>query len=265
MAHFRILFLGDIVGKPGRAVVSQVLPQLQKEFAPDQILANVENLAHGKGLTKKTWAEVQAAGVMIGTSGNHILSKEMDAAALLTDPDTHVLRPANYPSTFPGVGAKVFPIADKQVLVMNLSGEVNMAHEPTSPFIAVEKLLTENSTHDIAILDLHAEATSEKVAMGWYVDGRVTLVVGTHTHVPTADCRILPGGTAYVTDLGMCGLQNGIIGVDREAIMPRFLENRKPPHEIAEHGPVQFCSVLVDVDDAGKATAIQRIDRQSTV
>jgi 2',3'-cyclic-nucleotide 2'-phosphodiesterase len=264
MAIFRILFIGDIVGKPGRAAVAQVLPQLKKEEKIDLVIANVENLAHGKGLTKKTWEEVQRAGVDLGTSGNHVLSKD-DAREILSDAESHVVRPANYPADTPGVGAKIFSIAGKRVLLVNLSGTAFMAYEPTSPFTKTDEILTTFPEHDIAIVDLHGEATSEKVALGWYLDGRVTLVVGTHTHVPTADARVLLHGTGYVTDLGMCGLRDGIIGVDRDAIMPRFLENKKLPHEIAEHGPATFCSILVEVDEQNHTTSVTRVDRECEV
>jgi metallophosphoesterase (TIGR00282 family) len=260
----RILFIGDIVGKPGRAAVAQVLPPLKKDEEIDLVVANVENLAHGKGLTKKTWAEMQRAGVDLGTSGNHVLSKD-DARVILADPDTRVIRPANYPADTPGIGAKIFNIAGKKVLLINLIGTAFMANDPTSPFKKVEEILSSFPKYEVCIVDLHGEATSEKVAMGWYLDGRASLVVGSHTHVPTADARLLLHGTGYVTDLGMCGLRDGIIGVDREAIMPRFLEDKKLPHEIAEHGPVIFNSVLANVDGKGHATQILRLDRELEV
>lgn len=259
-----ILFIGDIVGKPGRAAVAQVLAQLKKDEKIDLVVANVENLAHGKGLTKKTWEEMQRAGVDLGTSGNHVLSKDA-ALEILADPNTRVIRPANYPEGTPGVGAKIFDISGKKILLINISGTAFMANDPTSPFKKVDEILTSLPKPDVCIVDLHGEATSEKVAMGWYLDGRAALVVGSHTHVPTADTRLLLHGTAYVTDLGMCGLRDGIIGVDRASIMPRFLEGTKPPHEIAEHGPVVFNSVLATIDENGHATRILRLDQELEV
>lgn len=257
----KILFIGDIVGKPGRASVAQVLPSLRKELKVDLVIANVENLAHGKGVTQKTWAEMQRAGVDVGTGGNHTVSKD-DARMLLAAPETKLIRPANY-ADMPGTGDVTVAVGDEKIRVLNLVGQAFMDEGVPSPFKTADELLT--AKRGISILDMHAEATSEKVAMGWHLDGRVSAVIGTHTHVPTADSRILPGGTAYVTDAGMCGLRDGIIGVDREAIMPRFLSGEKKTHAIAEHGPVVFNAVLLDIDNTGRARTISRIDREVTV
>ncbi len=259
----KILFIGDIVGKPGRLTVAKVLPQLKAELKPDVVIANVENLAHGKGYTQKTWDEMHKAGVDVGTGGNHTFSKD-DARVLLADEQQPLVRPANFLPSEPGRGAIIVDSPAGKVRVMNLIGQSFMQDEPTSPFTAADKLLTGEKVA-ATFVDLHAEASSEKVALGWYLDGRVSVVVGTHTHIPTADCRILPGGTAYITDVGMCGLRDGIIGVDREAIMPRFLNNEKKPHTFAEHGPTIFCAVLVGIGPDGHAIAIERIDRQLEV
>lgn len=258
----KILFIGDIVGKPGRAIVTQLLPSLRKKLKIDLVIANVENLAHGKGITQKTWSEMQRAGVDVGTGGNHTVSKD-DARALLADPNQPLLRPANY-SDIPGTGDRTIEIDKKPIRVLNLVGQSFMDESIASPFATADTLLTEKGS-PIAILDIHAEATSEKVAMGWHLDGRVSAVIGTHTHVPTADCRILPNGTAYVTDAGMCGLRDSIIGVDRDAIMPRFLGGEKRKHDIAEHGPAVFNAVIIEVDSKGKAKSITRMDREGEV
>ncbi len=258
----KILFIGDIVGKPGRAIVAQVLPNLKKELAIDVVIANVENLAHGKGVTQKTWDEVRRAGVDIGTGGNHTVSKD-DARSLLADPAQPLVRPANY-ADLPGTGDRTITVQGAEIRVLNLVGQSFMDESVASPFTTADTLLTEKGA-PVTILDMHAEATSEKVAMGWHVDGRVSAVVGTHTHVPTADSRILPHGTAYVTDAGMCGLRDSIIGVDREAIMPRFLGGEKRRHDIAEHGPAVFNAVLIEVDAHGHATSIVRVDREDAV
>jgi hypothetical protein len=257
----KILFIGDIVGKPGRASVTQVLPSLRKELAIDLVIANVENVAHGKGVTQKTWAEMQRAGVDVGTGGNHTVSKD-DARQLLAEPDTKLIRPANY-ADLPGSGDVTVTIGEQKVRVLNLVGQAFMDEDIASPFKTADELLTAKT--GITILDMHAEATSEKVAIGWHLDGRVSAVIGTHTHVPTADARILPNGTAYVTDAGMCGLRDGIIGVDREAIMPRFLSGEKKTHAIAEHGPAVFNAILLDIDGTGHARTISRIDREVAV
>lgn len=257
----KILFIGDIVGKPGRAIVAQLLPSLRKELKIDLVIANVENLAHGKGFTQKTWTEMQRAGVDVGTGGNHTVSKD-DARMLLAEPDIKLVRPANY-ADMPGSGECQIDVAGTQVRILNLVGQAFMDETVASPFKTADELLMAKT--GITILDMHAEATSEKVAMGWHLDGRVSAVIGTHTHVPTADSRILPNGTAYVTDAGMCGLRDGIIGVDREAIMPRFLTGEKKTHAIAEHGPAVFNAILLDIDDAGHARTITRVDREIEV
>ncbi|MEK7632142.1 MAG: TIGR00282 family metallophosphoesterase [Patescibacteria group bacterium] len=258
-----ILFIGDIVGKPGRHTVAQVLPQLKNVLQPDIVIANVENLAHGKGLTTKTWEEIRSAGVDVGTGGNHTFSKD-DARVLLADTTQPLVRPANFLPSEPGRGAIIVDSPAGKVRVLNLIGQSFMKDEPTSPFTAADTLLTDEKVA-ATFVDIHAEASSEKVALGWYLDGRVSVVVGTHTHIPTADARILPGGTAYITDVGMCGLRDGIIGVDRTAIMPRFLGGEKAPHTFAEHGPVVFNAIMVEVGPDGHATSIVRVDRQLEV
>lgn len=257
----KILFIGDIVGKPGRAIVAQLLPSLRKVLKLDLVIANVENLAHGKGFTQKTWTEMQRAGVDVGTGGNHTVSKD-DARMLLAEPGTKLIRPQNYPD-MPGSGDVTVSVGDENVRILNLVGQAFMDESVASPFKTADELLT--GKPGITILDMHAEATSEKVAMGWHLDGRVSAVIGTHTHVPTADSRILPNGTAYVTDAGMCGLRDGIIGVDRETIMPRFLTGEKKTHAIAEHGPAVFNAILLDIDETGHARAISRVDREVEV
>ncbi|MFA6588687.1 MAG: TIGR00282 family metallophosphoesterase [Patescibacteria group bacterium] len=258
-----ILFIGDIVGKPGRLAVAKVLPKLKKLKKIDLVIANVENLAHGKGLTKKTWAEMQNAGIDFGTGGNHTFSKT-DANALLADENSNLIRPANYEEGLPGVGAKIIVVKKRKVLIINLSGQSFMIQEATSPFTAADLLLTKFKA-DLIIVDMHAEATSEKVALGWHLDGRVVAVIGTHTHVPTADARLLPNGTAYITDVGMTGLRDGIIGVDKAAIMPRFLSGDKKPHEIAEHGPVIFNSILIEISPKNQVKKISRLDKEFEV
>jgi len=258
-----ILFIGDIVGKPGRLAVQKVLPKLKKLKKIDLVIANGENLAHGLGITQKTWVEMKNAGVDVGTSGDHVFNKT-DVNPILNDPDSRLIRPANAFEDMPGNGYLNLVIKKKRVLVINLLGQVFITKEAKSPFDAADLLLSNNSG-DIIFVDMHAEATSEKVAIGWHLDGRATAVVGSHTHVPTSDTRILPGGTAYVSDAGMCGLRDGIIGVDRAVIMPRFLTGEKQPHEIAEHGPAVFNSVLIEINSKNKASKIIRLDKEFEV
>ncbi len=250
------------MGKPGRAIVTQLLPSLRQELHIDVVIANVENLAHGKGVTQKTWDEVRRAGVDIGTGGNHSMSKD-DARLLYADEHQPLLRPANY-ADMPGVGDKTVHVGDADIRVLNLVGQSFMDETVASPFTTADELLHVNGA-PVAVVDMHAETTSEKVAMGWHLDGRVSAVFGTHTHVPTADCRILPNGTAYVTDVGMCGLRDSIIGVNREAILPRFLSGEKKTHDIADHGVAVFNAVLLEVGTDGRATKLSRIDRESAV
>lgn len=261
----KILFIGDIVGKPGRRAVVALLPKLRREYKIDAVIANVENLAHGKGITASTWQEIRDAGVDIGTGGNHTFSKPQ-AAELYSDKSQPLVRPVNLSPETAGQGLKVFTVSQKKVLVINLFGQHFMSFDPVdSPFKAMADLLEKGLPKaDVAVVDMHAEATSEKVCLGWYLDGKVSMVMGTHTHVPTADLRILPGGTAYVTDVGMVGLRDSSLGVDKDAAIQRFLNDTKAPNEIADNGIVTFNSILVEICN-GKAIAAERIDREVEV
>ncbi|MCL6553045.1 MAG: TIGR00282 family metallophosphoesterase [Firmicutes bacterium] len=252
----RILFVGDVTGRPGRRILARRLPQLRREHAIDVVLANGENAAGGMGLTADTAAELFAAGVDVVTGGNHIW-KNREVYALL-DSDPRILRPANYPAGVPGRGAAAVRIAGTTLGVLNLEGRVFM-QALDDPFrIAREEAARLRTITPAIVVDFHAEATSEKVAMGWYLDGRVSAVVGTHTHVQTADERVLPGGTAYITDVGMTGPRDGIIGMAREGILERFLTQLPVRFQVAA-GPVQLNAVVVEIAGDGRATAIQRI------
>ncbi len=254
----RILMVGDVVGSGGRRTVKKVLPRLRRELEIDFVVLQGENLAGGFGITLETVYEMVEAGADIITSGNHIWDKR-DITKSLDDPGFPVLRPLNYPPVNPGRGAS----KDGPVAVVNLIGRVWVG-EFDSPFAAVDELLAGGWASDRPILvDLHAEATSEKVAMGWHLDGRVAAVVGTHTHVATADCTILPGGTAYVTDLGMVGGTQSVIGMHVEEALDRFLTGVGRRFRPVESGPMRFNSVLIDIDeDTRKAVAIERVDRE---
>lgn len=260
----KILFIGDIVGKAGRKAVGALLSSLREEYAIDYCIANAENLAHGKGITRATFSEIQNAGVDLCTSGNHVWAKP-EGVEILQQPDTPLLRPANYPPKTPGVGEKVIAIATKSILVINLMGRDFMPTTVDCPFRALDAILEKYRTTPLAgiIVDIHAEATSEKHAIALYGDGRVSAVVGTHTHVPTADERILPGGTGFQSDVGMVGVRDTLIGVTYESGIKRFL-TRLPSHfEIADSGLTVFNSTLLVIDaETRKTVSITRIQKE---
>ena len=253
----RVLLLGDIFGRPGRDMIKEFLPQIQSEYHPDLVIANGENAAGGFGITQAVAEELFSLGIQVITSGNHIWDIR-DVYPYL-DAEARILRPANYPPNVPGNYRYFATVGEYKVAVVNLIGRVFMG-DYDCPFRKIDELLSEiNQVTPITIIDFHGEATSEKQAFGWYVAGRVSVVVGTHTHVPTADARILPGGTAYVTDLGMCGPLDGILGVQREPVINKFL-SQLPAHFSVAKGDRQLCGVIVDIDAAtGKAEHIFRI------
>lgn len=258
----KILFLGDIVGKGGRKAVTQLLPELKKQHKPDVVIANVENIAHGTGVTRKTLDEINAAGVDLYTSGNHIWAKD-EALTLVDDQKIPLVRPHNMPKN-PGTGVKKIPVGAFQLLLVNLQGQVFMHEGVNNPFSAFQEIITSSDAKDChaIFVDFHAEATSEKVAFGWFADGKVSCVVGTHTHIPTADARVLPKGTAYVTDVGMCGPRDSVIGVDKDVIVSSFVTGRKQGHIIPETGAMVVNSVIIEIDTiTKKATSILRVDQ----
>ena len=261
MGAFRILFVADVVGRPGRECVKALLPGLREELTPDLTIVNGENAAGGFGITAKIAKELRAAGADVITTGNHVFDQRDFLAELPSE--ERLLRPHNYPSGAPGTGVCLVEKAGVTVLVMNLMGRLFM-NDIDDPFRSADAILAEHPDVKVVFCDFHGEATSEKVAMGWYLDGRASACVGTHTHVPTADARVLPGGTAYVTDVGMVGPRDGVIGVDKAAVLKRFLTGVPHRFEVAA-GVVTFNSVLVTIDSlTGRATAIQRIDREHT-
>lgn len=259
-----ILFFGDIVAKLGREAVKKVLPELKKKYQPDLILANAENLAHGKGVTEKTLNEMMAAGIQVFTSGNHI-TKKGEYAKILSDEKYPIVRPANYPPLVPGREYLSLKIKNKNVYVMNFLGRVFFPESPDCPFRKFDELykLLKIKKSDIVIVDLHSEATSEAVAFGRYLDGRASTVIGTHTHIQTADEKILPQGTGYITDVGMVGGVDTIIGVKKENIIETFLTQVNVLHEFPESGPAEVNAVVVGVDDqSGKCLNIKRINKK---
>ena len=249
--------IGDVVGRPGRKAVGALIPGLRREFRVDFVVANGENAAGGFGITVETANELLSSGVDVIMSGNHVWDRKQVVPHL--DGELPLLRPLNYPPAAPGRGH----IAVDGVLVVNLIGRVFVGNSDC-PFRAMDALLDELSAGpSVVLVDMHAEATSEKAAMGWYLDGRVSAVVGTHTHVPTADARLLPGGTAFVSDLGMVGPVNSIIGVKPEDVLKRFLTQTPQRLTVASGGPTAFNSVLIEIDEAtGKAVGVERVDRQ---
>lgn len=253
----RILMVGDVVGRPGRRYFREITPKLRKEREIDVVIVNGENSAGGKGMTEKSLAELLSGGADVITSGNHIWDKK-DVLGFI-DREPFLIRPANYPGDAPGKGCCIFPYRAKNIGVMNLSGRSFMP-PLDDPFQVVEDLLRAmRDDCDILLLDFHAETTSEKMAMAWYLDGRVNAVVGTHTHVQTADARILPKGTAFLTDLGMTGPRDSVLGVEIEAILYKFTTGRPVRFEVAD-GPCIYNGVILTIDDSTNATTgIERI------
>ena len=253
----RIMFVGDVVGRNGRKAFRKYTPELRKEKGIDVVVVNGENSAAGKGFTRKSLDELYQGGADIVTSGNHVWDKK-DVLEFI-DQEPFLIRPANYPGEAPGKGWCVYPFKAKNIGVMNLSGRAFMP-PLDDPFQKVEELLKEMQQEcDLLFLDFHAETTSEKIAMGWYLDGRVNGVVGTHTHVQTADACLLPQGTGYITDLGMTGPRGSVLGVETEKILDRFQTCRPVRFEVAE-GPSVYAAVIMTIDDASNRTVdIERV------
>jgi metallophosphoesterase (TIGR00282 family) len=256
----KVLFLGDVFGKPGRRAVQRLLPRLIVAHGLDLVVANAENSASGVGVTPDSADELLAAEVDLLTSGNHIWAKR-EIVPYLDRPGSRLLRPANYPKGAPGRGRGVAVTPDGRKLgVVNLEGRVFMKNldDPfQAALVEIEALKREGCT--AILVDMHCEASSEKNAMGWFLDGKVSAVLGTHTHVQTADARVLPGGTAFVTDVGMCGPWDSVIGVRKELVLERFLTQRPMSFEPARR-EVHLQGAIVDVDDAtGRARAIEGV------
>ncbi|MBK8725827.1 MAG: TIGR00282 family metallophosphoesterase [Holophagaceae bacterium] len=254
----RILCLGDVVGEPGRRLMEAHLPELRRELKVDFVIVNGENAAHGHGITERIandWFD--NLGVDVITTGNHAFDVKDIGAYFAREP--RLLRPANYPPGTPGAGfVKLHTGTGEEILVVCLMGRVHM---PTcdDPFRAIDSLLMKERA-DLVVVDMHAEATSEAQAMGWHLDGRAAAVVGTHTHVPTLDAKLLPGGTAYVTDIGMTGPYESVIGMRKEASLSRFLSVQKARYEVAE-GDLQLHAVFIETEGR-KAKSIARLERR---
>ncbi len=252
-----ILFIGDVVGKPGREYISQNLRKIKSQFGADMCIANAENSAHGKGATVSTARELYESGVDVLTMGNHTYNRNTDS---LFDEIPYIIRPANYPSYMPGTGSYVFDNGQVRIGVINLLGRIYL--DPVdSPFdAAVREIEKIKSESDAIIVDFHAEATSEKAAMAHFLNGRVAAVLGTHTHVQTADEQILSQGTAFISDAGMTGPKNSILGVKTDIIVDRFAKYGQNRFEISE-SPAQFNGVVLKIDtNTGKTISIERVN-----
>jgi len=251
----KILFIGDIVSRPGRETVKKVLPGVKKEENIDFVIANAENLAHGRGATVGTIEEMQAVGVDFFTGGDHLFWHEGFDVDINTLP---VVRPANYPDTVPGEGHKVVELGGTKILIVNLMGQTFINEPLSNPFIKADEILDKfkNEKIDIKLVEFHGEASSDKVAMGFYLDGRVDAVVGTHTHIPTCDEKLLPKGTMFVGDIGMTGCIDSVLGVKKEIILDRVVRAKKQKFEWETIGRAEFRSVLVDTEKK----EIRRVD-----
>lgn len=253
----RILFIGDIVGKIGRKTIAEYLPKIKQSHRPTITIVNAENAAHGKGLTEKIYKQLLRDGVDFITMGNHTYGQREIYDFI--DEAKRMVRPANFPSEAPGVGMRFIQINDIKLAIINLQGRSFMP-VIDDPFKKADELINEAKQQTPYIfVDFHAETTSEKNAMGWYLDGRVSAVVGTHTHIQTADERILPQGTGYITDVGMTGFYDGILGINKTEVIERFITSLPQRHVVPDDGRSVLSGVLIDLDREGKTSHIERI------
>lgn len=259
MDYLRILFLGDIVGTTGRVLFQKHIANLREELKIDALIVNGENSAHGKGITTKIMRFFKHNGVDVVTSGNHIW-KQRDIYSYLNE-HKDLLRPENYPSSCPGTGVTLFNCRGYDIGVINLQGRIFMRENIDCPFKAAETALSYLKTRtNIIFIDFHAEATSEKIGLGFYLDGKISGLVGTHTHIQTADERILPFGTAYISDLGMAGSLNSMIGMKKDVVISHLLTQMPTKFEVETTAPYILTGAYIDVDPAtGKAVNIQRV------
>jgi 2',3'-cyclic-nucleotide 2'-phosphodiesterase len=253
----RVLFVGDVVGRPGLEGLAAVLPRLRERYKPDLVIVNGENSAGGVGINERSGEAIFAAGADVITLGNHAY-RQRDSYEYL-DRNERIIRPANYPKSNPGRGSVVVEAAGRRVGVLNLSGALQLT-VARSPFHAADAELADLDRRgaEAVIVDFHAEVTSEKIAMGWHLDGRVAAVLGTHTHVPTADARVLPGGTAFVCDVGMTGSRDGVLGVRVEDALEGFVRQMPVRFNTADHN-VWINAVAVTIGEDGRAEEIEQI------
>ena len=261
----KLILIGDVVAKLGRRVLAQTLPALKKKYKPDAIIANVENLAHGSGVTKKTLTELSSLGISAFTGGNHSWKKDDPASDEIRGSFALAL-PANDPRTIPQLASSSLAIGKAALHIISLEGQLEMNEEGIgSPFLAFDQLYDQLGKPKLLLLDFHAELTSEKGAMGFYADGRASVVYGTHTHIPTADARILASGTGFITDIGMTGSNDSVLGVDKSVIIDRFLGNKKT-FEYPEDGPAWLNAIYCELDPkTGHCTMIKQVQEYLTI
>ncbi|MGC8722203.1 MAG: TIGR00282 family metallophosphoesterase [Caldisericaceae bacterium] len=251
----KVLFLGDIFGEPGRVAIKNHLKDIVSEIHPDFVIANGENAAHGAGITYDMAMDLFSYGIDVLTGGNHTFDKKAIWDRMQEMPN--LLRPANFPHGVPGKGSIIVSKSGLKLAVLNLQGRIEMS-PIDSPFAVAERIIPEiRKETQYILVDFHAEATSEKEALGYYLDGKVSAVCGTHTHVPTADERILANGTAYITDVGMCGVEDSIIGLDKDVALKRFTTMIPWPFKPAE-GDVTLNYVVIEIGESGRATSVKR-------
>ncbi len=262
----KILYIGDIVAKIGRRAVSQVLPQLIEEKQIDFVIAQAENMSTGNGISFKAIKEMESAGVDFFTGGNHSFKKP-EGVELMEKPNSNIIRPANYPGQTPGRGWKVAETPFGNILIINALGQTFNGPQLDHPLKVIDAILEQNKDEKLAaiLVDFHADLTSEKVAIGFYYEGKISAVVGSHTHVSTTDARILPGGTAHISDVGMTGPIDSVLGVKKEVIIEKWLNQLPNRFDWPKTGIVQFSSVLIDIGSNGKAKSIEQILKQVTV
>lgn len=257
----KIIAFGDIIGRPGRRALETIIPDIRKEYSPDLIIGNGENLAHNEGTTEKTLNEILANGIDFVTLGDHAFDRENEMKRIFEKGAYPIIRPANYPPGTIGAGVKIIKVKKTKIAIINLLGRVFLRQIVDCPFRCADALLTEiRKQTNIIICDFHAEATSEKKSMGFYLDGRVSLVYGTHTHIPTADEQILPKKTAYLTDIGMLGPKNSIIGAAPENSIKHFLTQMPFNYEVSEDNNIEVNGIYIEIDIGnGKAAVFKRI------
>jgi len=258
----KILFFGDIFGRPGRQAIIKTLPKYKKKYHPDLTIANAENLAHGFGVTQKTITEMSEAGIDFFTSGNHIWDKQ-NVIEFIDDQNINLIRPANYPAKTPGQGAKLITINNQKILIINLIGQVFFTEEFLCPFNQATQIIKKYKTDkpQAIIIDFHAEATSEKVALGYYLDGQISALLGTHTHIQTADYQILENGTGYITDVGMTGAKPSVIGLDKDVIIDNFLKNETKSAPVPETNRAIINGIYLEINPkSGKCVKIEPIN-----
>lgn len=262
MSQLKILFLGDIVGRIGRRALQEKLPELKKKYKPDLVIANAENLAHGKGVSESVLKEMMDCGVDFFTSGDHAWGNKAEAEKIFTENKLPLIRPANFPPAASGDGFRVLEVGIHKILIINLIGRVFFRDNFDCPFRTLETILQQFKSTNLSaiIVDFHAEATSEKNTLPRYFDGQVSAVLGTHTHVQTADEQVLPQGTAFISDVGMVGLTHSSLGVDLKNVVKKFITQTPQTWEIPEHGPCQIDGVFVIIKPENKlAKRIERI------